>query len=516
MIVASGDLGGKVDSMMGAFEKVTASAAAAEKAAEDSQNTLRSFVDAQGEKQQAGWTEVNAKNKQSHKGPALADQATAFASSKAQYDKPPKPSNPPCEPPRTSTNAEIPPETAQELRERAANILVEPNNRSMDTLNYGAIMQKADLAWDRASRKLKDDALFMESMGLKDLPRIKFREARRLPKGGIVYWLETRNQAAFLSLSKVSRELENGFGDVTCLGQGADILLETAPTSFKPELPEELRALERDNQLEHGDIRKCSWVKPPRRWYKGQECAILKVSLRSQNIADELIANGGNMAGREVAFRRIEEEPTQCLRCQRYGHRAFNCRAKRDACSQCGHNHRSDACPAPEKTFCVSCGTYDHASWDRQCPTFSAERIKLNVEHPENRRKFFDPNRKDVPLPNSLAPPPPATMADVMPPAQGPPTKITSYFQTRPRALSGPATTPIRSTPEGSVRWDCESTGDTPVTPTRKTPVSVELPPLPQPVFSWGSTPDTYATLPIHLAAICPPRRPPPRHLSVV
>lgn len=65
--------------------------------------------------------------------------------------------------------------------------------------------------------------------------------------------------------------------------------------------------------------------------------------------------------------------PSQCHRCQRYGHSARNC-YNRPRCVKCLGNHGTDACPRPKDPRpddlpgCVLCGEVGHPASYRGCP----------------------------------------------------------------------------------------------------------------------------------------------------
>lgn len=246
-----------------------------------------------------------------------------------------------------------------------------------------------------------------------------FRTAVRLPRGGIKYEMENREQAALLSKTRVAKAFEQGFGDVSCRGQGAVVLLQCAPVTWCPEEPEAVRSLERENKLEKGDILAASWVKPVHKRGPNQTKAVVRLDLRSQELADRLITEGGQLEYSPVNFRKEKQEPIRCLKCQRYGHKAVKCKTSQDTCSQCGGAHRSAQCDMRNLKHCVSCNAEDHCSYERSCPTFRAECARFNQRRPENASRFYDTTKTQVPFPMPNRPihhPAVATLADAMAP----------------------------------------------------------------------------------------------------
>ena len=68
----------------------------------------------------------------------------------------------------------------------------------------------------------------------------------------------------------------------------------------------------------------------------------------------------------------------------------------------CGEKHRTSACKASNKVFCVSCADSTHPSWDRACPEFIRRCKIINESNPVNNMPFF-PAEQDWTL--SIRPP---------------------------------------------------------------------------------------------------------------
>ncbi|KAG2110129.1 hypothetical protein DEU56DRAFT_706554, partial [Suillus clintonianus] len=82
-------------------------------------------------------------------------------------------------------------------------------------------------------------------------------------------------------------------------------------------------------------------------------------------------------------------EPIRCAKCQYYGHIARECISHGDTCANCGNNHRTSDCPSRNKSYCTSCETDDHASWNRDCPSFKKKCDDTDKRYPENSMPFF-------------------------------------------------------------------------------------------------------------------------------
>ncbi|CEL63541.1 hypothetical protein RSOLAG1IB_10842 [Rhizoctonia solani AG-1 IB] len=182
------------------------------------------------------------------------------------------------------------------IQSQGWHILVKPNTdaikKSLDTLNVCMLVTKEELAWDMAWAAIKDTNV-PEALRLTTKPRVVFKAALRLARGGIRYELEDHTQAALLSNACISTKFEKGFGGVSCKGQGANILLQCAPTHFDPDNPAATHRFRDENKLNQGGILSMSRCKPPHKRKPEQTMAVLKLEMRSHNLADRLITKGG-------------------------------------------------------------------------------------------------------------------------------------------------------------------------------------------------------------------------------
>ncbi|QRV91732.1 hypothetical protein RhiJN_19750 [Ceratobasidium sp. AG-Ba] len=390
---ADNQTGDQIHKVMEVLETVSQKTEATEKTAEDTKTTLLTFVEQQALRQEQPWSKVGRTNKQSHREsepgpqdrrePLSGSNAVPIASRRNQPSKKP-------------SSQELPPDAIQRCRYQAATFLVrpkDPNNKNLSKYDARALVKMAtetlEAAWDRI--RTTD---FASSKGLTMLPKIVFKTARRLPSGGILFELAEHTHAALLSLAPFAMAFEDCFPEeVISYGQQADMFVDGAPVAFDPTSEQNIRALESENQLERGSVLYCSWVKPAEMRAPGQTRAVLRISLRSQDVADELIANRGVLEGERVTFRRIVEEPLRCMRCQRYGHKANECRSRQDVCSRCAGGHCSSECLQPNRLACANCHSEEHAAWSKRCEAYLAAREKFSNRRPENDRPFFNPTR---------------------------------------------------------------------------------------------------------------------------
>lgn len=374
---------------------------------------------------------------------------------------------------------------------QSCKILVQPNgepaSEALDKLSARELVVKGELTAENAWKSIRDTD-FTAKEGRMEKPILEFRAAARLPRGGIEYTMGSTEQANWLSLAPVAIAFEKHFGDpVTVKGQHVWVLAERVSVNFPTDNSEAIRTLERDNDLDEGDILSAYWMKPEWRRTPNQLRAHLKLELRSMNVADALIESGCRIEYTISNIKRIEEDPTRCLKCQHFGHIATKCSAPADICSHCGGDHRSNVCSNKDKHFCVNCKVSEHSSWSRACPKFIAERDALNHRKPDNRRRFFSPLHPCFVSNSASAPAPPhglpkRPLSDVIHLASGAqvPSRQTTlhHFQRRARPVSPVAPMRARHT---SVPWgDMDMDFGTP-----------EAPPLasPRPMLSRAVTP---------------------------
>ncbi|QRV96841.1 hypothetical protein RhiJN_24859 [Ceratobasidium sp. AG-Ba] len=346
-------------------------AEAAEKAAEESKLAIMAFVEQQ--------------TMQKHQKPNRTEVTHPGTTQIAKAD--PKP--------RTRTDAILPQDAIQRCHSQASTVLVQPGSQYFSHLNKldtRGLLDQAEEVLEAAWATLSESS-FVASERLTSKPDIKFRSAKHLPNGSILYELGDHAQAALLCLTELALKFEKCYGlDAKFYGQQATILMEGAPISLKLN-DSDVSALEQGCQLDHGSILGLTWAKPVKARTPGQTRAAVKVLLRSQDYADDLIGSRCYLDEGRVYFRRIEEDPIRCLKCQKYGHKSTSCRSHQDICRQSSDKHRSSACNRPGLTHCANCSSDEHASWSRDCPEFSKAREKFNKQQPKNRRRFFNPEK---------------------------------------------------------------------------------------------------------------------------
>ncbi|QRV92026.1 hypothetical protein RhiJN_20044 [Ceratobasidium sp. AG-Ba] len=365
----------KLNKVLSTVEEASRRSEAAEKAAEESKTTLISFVDQQGMEKGRSWANVA--------GEKVEKPTKNTTTGKAQKGK------------RKEDGSTLPPDAIERCHRQASTILLRPINpleSKFDKMDARALTAAANRALEKAWESIKNTDFAIDRK-LNIAPKIVFKTAKRMAANSLLFEMGDHTQAALISLTPLAIAFENAFEGVVCQGQLAEIFMDGAPTSFDPTIEDNVRAMEEENQLDTGSILGCSWLKPAHLRTEGQATAVLRVSLRSRDVADSLIAARATLFGERVTFRRPVEEPIRCMKCQKYGHKAGVCKARQDTCSRCAGDHRQSACPNPGKTVCANCKSDEHPSWYRKCVAYSKAVDGLSERKPENGRVFFNPSR---------------------------------------------------------------------------------------------------------------------------
>lgn len=230
-------------------------------------------------------------------------------------------------------------------------------------------------------------------------------EVSKLRKGGltilfkdkeVVKWLQDPG-AEFVFTTELSR-------DATITQRSYSLLVPRIPLSFDLANEKHLREIEECNGIPTDSITKARWIKPVNRRTPGQRAAHAIFTLNDINLANESIRDGLKVCGMHIRPSRLKQEPLQCMKCRRWGHFAHGCTANTDTCGTCGEEHRTSDCSSKEKTFCVSCKSNTHASWDRDCPEFRRRCDQFDENYPENNLPYF-PSEESwtlTPRPNKL------------------------------------------------------------------------------------------------------------------
>ena len=230
-------------------------------------------------------------------------------------------------------------------------------------------------------------------------------DVNKLRKGGITVVFKERSTAEWVQRPEVATNFTKALADDASIAKRLfSILVPRIPITFNPADQTHLREVEECNEIPQGTIAKARWIKPINRRDPKQQAAHAIFSLTEVNIANICIRDGIYVCGLRTHPCRLKHEPMQCMKCRRWGHFANACTANSDTCGTCGGDHRTNVCNSKEKTYCVSCKSDDHPSWDRDCPEFRRRCAQFDENYPENNLPYF-PSSEEwtlTPRPNRL------------------------------------------------------------------------------------------------------------------
>ena len=137
-------------------------------------------------------------------------------------------------------------------------------------------------------------------------------------------------------------------------------------------------------------ITSATWIKKPELRAPNQKLPNIKVTCTSAGAANRLLTKCLFISNIRVATSKDILKPTQCNKCQLYGHIRSRCLSD-ECCATCTKDHATSSCPYPREPCCVSCSVaLVHASFDwLKCPTFTEQSANLNTHLPENTMPLF-------------------------------------------------------------------------------------------------------------------------------
>ena len=215
-------------------------------------------------------------------------------------------------------------------------------------------------------------------------------EVTKLWKGGCTILFKDKEVINWLQDLKVEAEFMKGLSlDTMIVKCSYSILVPRIPLTFDLANEDHLREVEECNSIPTSIITKARWIKPVNRQTQGQRAAHAIFTISDITLANECIRDGLKVCGLHIRPSRLKHEHMQCMKCRQWGHFMHTCTASANTCGTCGEEHRTSKCGNKAKTYCVSCKSDEHISWDRSCPEFQRRCDQYDKNYPENNLSYF-------------------------------------------------------------------------------------------------------------------------------
>ena len=209
--------------------------------------------------------------------------------------------------------------------------------------------------------------------------------------GGLLIEMENDAGARWMGNTANTAALCEEMGEgIAMKARTHGLIAYNVPIIFDPDNRNHIEEVCEANCLPKGALAGARWLKPIGRRSPTQRTAYLILTLTDIDTANRAIARGLMFCNRHIRVGKAKKEPIRCLKCQKFGHYARECKAQQDVCSSCAEEgHRSAQCPHPATIRCVSCNSDNHASWSRECPEFLWRADDCDKSNPENMLLFI-------------------------------------------------------------------------------------------------------------------------------
>ena len=221
------------------------------------------------------------------------------------------------------------------------------------------------------------------------IPEGKLHSVMNTRSGSTIIEMDNDTAARWLSRREIQRELCDAIGSNTEFRiRTYNVMAFNIPLAINTEDENHHTEISKANNYEIGTITMAKLAKPIDRRSQNQRTAHLLISFNNANAANRSIVNGLTICNRRCHVEKTKKELVRCLKCQGWNHIAREWMEKHDKCGNCSETHRTSSCLTNERR-CISCGTNDHASWSRTCPTFLNKADEFNKRNPNNSMQFF-------------------------------------------------------------------------------------------------------------------------------
>lgn len=126
------------------------------------------------------------------------------------------------------------------------------------------------------------------------------------------------------------------------------------------------REVEMLSDLPTETVENARWIKPVERRTPGQKHAHLILSFSEPESANDAIAYGMTVEGKQIQVEKLTKEVKRCNRCMKLdvNHLAKECPSPHPVCGKCSEHHNTDDCNCSEDSFkCPNCHQEGYPSY---------------------------------------------------------------------------------------------------------------------------------------------------------
>lgn len=226
---------------------------------------------------------------------------------------------------------------------------------------------------------------------------VTFISVKKLQNGGFLYELKTPEAVSWLRKEEVKYEWLGVFPgrtgkQGTAKGSLYNTIAKFVPTTFQVGNEEMYREVEMLSDIPSEAIESARWIKPVERRNPGQKHAHMILSFSEPEHANDAIAFGMTIEGKQIQVEKLIKEVKRCNNCMKLdvNHIARNCPSPHPTCGKCSGDHNTDECACDADLFkCPNCRQEGHTAFDRCCPAYIELNAKLNDHTPDNDYIFF-------------------------------------------------------------------------------------------------------------------------------
>lgn len=107
----------------------------------------------------------------------------------------------------------------------------------------------------------------------------------------------------------------------------------------------------------------------------------VKIELADESALEYVVKNGIYNENYHYRVEHWVKSVFICYKCNKFDHKAEDCKEKDDKCAKCSSNHRTKDCTVRQPNYvCPNCGG-NHPVWSRDCKHYVEKQISINNQH---------------------------------------------------------------------------------------------------------------------------------------